>query len=85
MLEARKLLPFDLARSAIRFCALHVAVEIECQRPTKTSDLDNRTKAALDALNGLAWEDDRQVVDLRTRWAAIEGCRITVRQHEAQE
>mgnify|MGYP000846166381 FL=1 len=57
-----------------------VAVEIECQRPTKSSDLDNRTKAALDALKGLAWEDDRQVVDLRTRWAEIEGCRITVRQ-----
>ena len=57
-----------------------VAVEIECQRPTKSSDLDSRTKAALDALKGLAWEDDRQVVDLRTRWAEIKGCRITVRQ-----
>lgn len=57
-----------------------VAVEIQCQRPTKSSDLDNRTKAALDALKGLAWEDDRQVVDLRIRWAAVQGCQITVRQ-----
>lgn len=29
------------------------------------ADLDNLVKLVLDALNGLAWEDDRQVVTLR--------------------
>ena len=27
-------------------------------------DADNLSKAVLDALNGIAWEDDRQVIDL---------------------
>lgn len=31
---------------------------------TKHPDLDNLAKAILDALNGIAYEDDRQVVDL---------------------
>ena len=30
-------------------------------------DLDNYIKAALDALNGFAWEDDRQIVHLDAR------------------
>jgi crossover junction endodeoxyribonuclease RusA len=57
-----------------------VVVDILCQRPTKTSDIDNRQKALLDALSGLAFKDDRQVVDLRIRWAPIEGVHITVRE-----
>lgn len=37
-------------------------------------DVDNLAKGALDALNGLAWEDDAQVVDLRVvkRWADVD-------------
>jgi crossover junction endodeoxyribonuclease RusA len=30
-------------------------------------DLDNLSKAVLDGLNGICWEDDRQVVDLHIR------------------
>lgn len=33
-------------------------------RPTTKPDLDNITKAILDALNGVAWYDDSQVVSL---------------------
>lgn len=33
--------------------------------PITKPDLDNAAKAVLDALNGVAWEDDNQVSDLR--------------------
>ena len=32
--------------------------------PTKKPDMDNVVKIVLDALNGFAWHDDAQVVDL---------------------
>ena len=35
-------------------------------RPTKKPDADNVGKIILDALNGIAWQDDAQIVDLRT-------------------
>lgn len=41
--------------------------KIEHERPTKKPDADNIAKVVLDALNGLAYEDDKQVVDLRIR------------------
>lgn len=39
--------------------------------PTKTPDADNIAKAILDALNGVAYDDDKQVVNLvvMKRWA----------------
>ena len=33
--------------------------------PTKKPDADNIGKVVLDALNGVAYDDDRQVIDLR--------------------
>ena len=33
----------------------------------KGYDVDNLTKSILDALNGVLWDDDRQIVQLRTR------------------
>lgn len=33
-------------------------------RPTVKPDIDNMTKAILDSLNGIAWDDDSQVVSL---------------------
>ena len=33
--------------------------------PTKKPDADNIAKVVMDALNGVAYEDDKQVVDLR--------------------
>lgn len=36
-------------------------------RPMKTPDTDNVAKVAMDALNGVAWEDDAQVVSLTVR------------------
>jgi Holliday junction resolvase RusA-like endonuclease len=37
------------------------------ERPTKKPDGDNLAKLALDALNGVCWKDDVQVVDLIVR------------------
>lgn len=38
-------------------------------RPAKRPDLDNILKAIADALNGIAYHDDAQLVDMRaTRW-----------------
>ena len=33
-------------------------------RPTVKSDIDNLCKAIMDGLNGVAYEDDKQVIDL---------------------
>ena len=43
------------------------------QWPTKTPDLDNAVKIALDALNRRAFTDDAQIVILRAvkRWASL--------------
>lgn len=36
--------------------------------PTKRrKDLDNLSKAVLDGLNGVVWEDDKQVIDIHLR------------------
>lgn len=42
-----------------------VAVELHVFRPRKSGDLDNTLKVLLDALKGVAWEDDRQIISIR--------------------
>jgi Holliday junction resolvase RusA-like endonuclease len=44
-----------------------VHVEITHAFPGISGDLDNLAKPVLDALQGLAYEDDRQVIDLTMR------------------
>lgn len=41
-----------------------LVVHVTAFRPQRRGDLDNVLKAALDALNGVAWHDDSQVVEL---------------------
>lgn len=43
-------------------------------------DLDNHAKAILDALNGIAWDDDAQVVDLRVskHWANVDLATVSI-------
>lgn len=45
------------------------ASDMLCQiiLPTKKPDIDNLTKSVMDALNGVAWHDDAQVVQLEAR------------------
>lgn len=45
-----------------------IAIQPAAYKPKgMRGDLDNYVKAALDALNGLAFEDDRQIVSLTAR------------------
>jgi crossover junction endodeoxyribonuclease RusA len=43
-----------------------VAVNFTVFRPSKRGDLDNYTKVMFDALNGLVWLDDIQVVEIHS-------------------
>ena len=49
--------------------------------PTKKPDADNVTKAIFDAMNGIVWGDDVQVVrlSLRKRYGATPGVTVAVR------
>jgi crossover junction endodeoxyribonuclease RusA len=48
-------------------------------RPVRCLDLDNAMKAAIDALNGMAWMDDSQVVEIFGRKAEpVEGGKLIV-------
>jgi len=49
------------------------------RRPRAGVDIDNRAKPLGDALTGIVLKDDSQIVDLRIRWADVEGVHITVR------
>ena len=44
-----------------------VIVSIDLYRARKAGDLDNRIKVTLDALNGIAWRDDKQVAEIHAR------------------
>jgi Holliday junction resolvase RusA-like endonuclease len=55
-----------------------VAVDVQMARPVQR-DLDNCAKALLDLLTAMhVWGDDKQVHDLRLRWAAVEGCQVVI-------
>lgn len=41
-----------------------VVVTVTVYRPQKSGDLDNRLKCLLDALRGVAYEDDNQVAEI---------------------
>lgn len=44
-----------------------LACQHNINRPAKKPDIDNTLKAVLDALNGVAYEDDRQVIEVHCR------------------
>lgn len=39
-----------------------VSIDVKLFRPRKSGDVDNRTKVLFDALNGVVYKDDKQVV-----------------------
>lgn len=54
-------------------------------RPTKKPDTDNLAKIILDSLNSIAFDDDKQVVDLRVEKYYSEEPRVEVILEEIQE
>jgi crossover junction endodeoxyribonuclease RusA len=44
-----------------------VALYIDIYRPRRSGDLDNRLKVLIDALQGVAYDDDDQVVEIHAR------------------
>ena len=55
------------------------AISITLKRPNKNSDLDNRSKGPIDALQaGGAIANDKQVSCITMAWANHEGCQVTV-------
>lgn len=44
-----------------------IALQIDVYRPRKSGDLDNRLKVTLDSLQGVAYRDDNQIVEIHAR------------------
>lgn len=44
-----------------------VVLSLVVYRPRRAGDLSNRIKVLEDALNGIAWIDDKQIVELHAR------------------
>lgn len=54
-----------------------VALQLDFHGANPCADLDNLAKEVMDGLNGVAWHDDRQVVDLRV-------CRLPLHEEHGQ-
>lgn len=54
----------EAIRQRVRPLAGNVVVSLTVYRPAKRGDLDNTAKVLLDAMNGIAWTDDKQIVEL---------------------
>ena len=57
-------------------------MRVQGQRPTKKPDVDNIAKVVLDALNGVAYEDNKQVVELKVKkvWSLNEGLEVEIQE-----
>jgi crossover junction endodeoxyribonuclease RusA len=59
-------------------------VWVDVYRPQRRGDLDNTLKAVFDCLNGVAWEDDGQIIGIHAhRFDSKERPRVEVEVREA--
>ena len=56
-----------------RPCAGPVALEVNLFLASRPGDLDNYVKAVSDGMNGIAYQDDRQVVELKAKLVVRKG------------
>lgn len=85
MSEKRMLAPIDGPLAlAIRFDLMRPK-SVRSSYPAKRPDIDNLVKACTDALNGVLWRDDSQIVELAAekRYAERPGVEIHVRALDA--
>lgn len=63
------------------------SLKMLCQiiRPTTKPDIDNSVKSIFDALNGVAYHDDSQIVDLSVRKVYGETPKVEVEIYEYEE
>ncbi len=59
----------------------------QLERPTKKPDVDNIAKAILDSLNGIAYRDDSQIVELNMKklYADMGFVKVTLEELEGEE
>lgn len=60
----RKTAGMEAIRQGVEVLGGPVVVGLVVYRPRRMGDLDNTSKVLLDALNGIAWNDDSQIVEL---------------------
>ena len=54
-------------------------------QPAVRPDVDNLAKAVLDGLNGVAWHDDKQIIQLRARKRYADAAQVNVIIHHLVE
>ncbi len=55
---------FEAIKQGVEITDCDVAVTLKVYRARKSGDLDNRIKPLLDALQGVAFYDDKQVIEI---------------------
>lgn len=67
-------------RAPLKSWSKKKAVDMRGEPITTKPDLDNLVKSILDALNGIAYEDDAQVSDLHVsrRWGETDSVRVRI-------
>jgi crossover junction endodeoxyribonuclease RusA len=58
---------YSAKQQGARVLSGSVSIVIDVFRGRRSGDLDNRLKVALDALKGIAYHDDSQVVEIHAR------------------
>lgn len=61
-----------------RYGDFGVHIYVQCEKPRRRVDADNVAKACLDALTGILWRDDSQVMRLTVEKLAAEADAVTM-------
>ena len=62
--EYRKVIQYQALEQSVTLQDGPLCVTLHLFRPAKRGDIDNASKALLDSLNGIAWNDDSQIIEM---------------------